>query len=213
MRGSKKNSETSAKSKPRRGRKSKVAQQELLLAALKLFAKNGYSETSFQEIADRFGISQQAILYHFPNKLALIEAVIKLVVAHNHSIVSQSTDLDDNAVVRLKKHFEKNLDWAVTYREESQIILLLYYLASYHPQFTSMYQTILSNARRRISEWVAAGKREGLVRKELDTVYASERLHDSLLGGIVNLLTTGGGKKEAALLVKHWEQWIGELLT
>ena len=200
------------KSPSKRGRKSKITRDQVLKVALRLFAKRGFSNASFQEIADSCAVSQPAILYHFPSKSILIEEVIKMVVLHNHTVVSAAFETRDDALVRLRKHFHTNLEWAMKSRDESQIILLLYYLASYEAPFSILYKKILLTARARISEWIAAGIREQLFYSKLEIEETSRQLHDSLLGGIVNLLSSGGGKRESELLHQSWEILFSKLL-
>nr|WP_218885907.1 TetR/AcrR family transcriptional regulator [Kineococcus aurantiacus] len=53
-----------------------MRRQEILDAALTVFAASGYRNASLREIADRIGISQQGLTYHFPTKDALLGAVL-----------------------------------------------------------------------------------------------------------------------------------------
>ncbi|PRY12180.1 TetR/AcrR family transcriptional regulator [Kineococcus rhizosphaerae] len=57
--------------------KSALRRQEILDAALTVFAASGYRSASLREIADRIGISQQGLTYHFPTKDALLAAVLQ----------------------------------------------------------------------------------------------------------------------------------------
>lgn len=50
--------------------------EELIHVASELFAENGYRDTSISDIAQRVGVSQQALLYYFGSKPALLDAVI-----------------------------------------------------------------------------------------------------------------------------------------
>jgi AcrR family transcriptional regulator len=54
-----------------------VAVADILDIALELFAARGIRGTSIAAIAARFGITDGAILHHFPTKNALIEAVLE----------------------------------------------------------------------------------------------------------------------------------------
>lgn len=58
-----------AKTRERRG--------TILDAALEVFAEGGYRSGSLREIAQRVGISEAGLLHHFPNKSALLEAVLE----------------------------------------------------------------------------------------------------------------------------------------
>ena len=53
----------------------------ILRSATRLFARNGFRGTSLQSIVDEVGIRKQSLLYHYPSKEALREAVIADLVA------------------------------------------------------------------------------------------------------------------------------------
>lgn len=52
-----------------------TTRESILLAALRLFSRNGYEGTSMRDIAGEVGISQGAIYKHFAGKDALLEAI------------------------------------------------------------------------------------------------------------------------------------------
>lgn len=62
---------------------------EIVDMALQLFARDGYHAVSLKQIASRTGIPKSSVLYHFPTKDALLQAVL----AHRDAttIVSPST--------------------------------------------------------------------------------------------------------------------------
>ena len=53
-----------------------LAQKKIMESALVMFAQQGLS-VSIAKIAEHAGITKQALMYHFPNKSRLLEAVIK----------------------------------------------------------------------------------------------------------------------------------------
>lgn len=64
----------------------------MLDAALASFGTRGYEATSLDALAATLGVTKQTILYHFPSKEALLEAVI------DRSAVELSTALEDALV-------------------------------------------------------------------------------------------------------------------
>lgn len=52
-----------------------TTRESILMAALRLFSRNGYEGTSMRDIAGEVGISQGAIYKHFAGKEALLEAI------------------------------------------------------------------------------------------------------------------------------------------
>ena len=59
--------------------KSKNTRTRILEAAMQLLAEEGYAATSTPAVAERAGLSRTAMLYHFPSRGALMEAVIHYV--------------------------------------------------------------------------------------------------------------------------------------
>ncbi|HZX01482.1 TetR/AcrR family transcriptional regulator [Kribbella sp.] len=64
----------------RQGRKASARgesrREELIAAAATLFAERGYATTSIADVAAAVGVTQQALLYYFGNKVGLLHAVI-----------------------------------------------------------------------------------------------------------------------------------------
>ncbi|MFF4776514.1 TetR/AcrR family transcriptional regulator [Microtetraspora fusca] len=52
--------------------------EEILLAALDVFAQRGYTGASIASIAERVGLSQQGVLHYFPSKDRLLAEVLRL---------------------------------------------------------------------------------------------------------------------------------------
>jgi TetR/AcrR family transcriptional regulator len=71
---------------------------ELRAIALEMFAENGYTGTSLQQIADAAGYSKSSVLYHFRSKEALFEEALAPSVAELEgflgSIVEKATSDD-----------------------------------------------------------------------------------------------------------------------
>jgi AcrR family transcriptional regulator len=58
--------------------KTKARRQEILAAAFEVFSTSGYRAGSLKDVADKVGLSQAGLLHHFPNKEALLEALLTL---------------------------------------------------------------------------------------------------------------------------------------
>ncbi|WP_067688624.1 TetR/AcrR family transcriptional regulator [Nocardia jejuensis] len=62
---------------PQRRRRADARREQIVDEALKTFADNGYHNASIAEIAERCGLSQPGLLHYFPNKAALLAAVLE----------------------------------------------------------------------------------------------------------------------------------------
>lgn len=76
--------------------KGRATQQEIIRTAILVFADVGYHGASLRDIAARVGISHPGLLHHFPNKVALLEAVLEYRDAADeesfHQDVARGTD-------------------------------------------------------------------------------------------------------------------------
>ena len=66
--------------------------QEILEAALELFSVQGFEATSVSQIADAVGIRKASLYSHFENKQAILDALVKNVLAQygEHSIFART---------------------------------------------------------------------------------------------------------------------------
>ena len=70
--------------------------EEILEAALDLFAVNGYEATSISQLADAVGIRKASLYSHFANKQDILDTVVETVLKGyaDHSIFVRA-DWDD----------------------------------------------------------------------------------------------------------------------
>lgn len=207
---------TGRRGRGRRTGDKKITETEILDAAIELFASRGFMTTSIQNIADRLGVSQSAVMYYFPSRPKLFVGCISLIQGRNRQVVEQAMRPEDNARARLVKHFRANLKWAVDAPHEAQIILLLYSMAAFDPEFSALNLAVLRAAREKILVFVLAGQREGLFGKAVRVPQAVELLHDNLLAGILNWVTTRKVLKDKKAhldaLTKKWDAFIDQTL-
>jgi AcrR family transcriptional regulator len=60
-----------------RYKKSEISAAQIVQAAIRVLARQGYARTSLMDIAKEAGMSKGAVHYHFPTKEALIQAVLE----------------------------------------------------------------------------------------------------------------------------------------
>lgn len=60
----------------RKDEKARATRRRILAAATELFARQGFHKTTTADLAAAIGMTQGALFYHFPNKEALLRAVL-----------------------------------------------------------------------------------------------------------------------------------------
>ena len=193
-------------------RKGESTRNKIILSAIKLAAKHGFAEASFQMIADDIGLSQSAVMYHFPDKNSLFEELVRTIVRHNHETVTELIAIEDNAGRRLLKHCLGNVVWALRYRrQDAQILLLLYYLAGRGEMFSKLFQQMIAQGRERILSHLLAGKREGLFKLKEEPAALAEVIQDTLFGAMLYAASSPEKSASAAEQEKKWKNFISAL--
>ena len=59
--------------------KSAITRKRIMEAGVTCLAEDGYASTTTSTVAERAGLTRAAMLYHFPSRMALIEAVVHYV--------------------------------------------------------------------------------------------------------------------------------------
>lgn len=129
-----------------KGEKSK---DRILNTALDLFSKYGYAETSAQEIADRCGVSQTTVFYHFKNKKYLFEHVLQKVITNNRSYFAAGAQKveEESEFSKLKFLLESNIDWAINFPKDAHVLLMLFNFASSDDDFKPLATNTINNGR------------------------------------------------------------------
>lgn len=85
--------ESKAQGKPR-GAYAKTGMKRIAIldAALAVFANGGYRAGSLREVAEQVGMSEAGLLHHFPNKSALLAAVLSHRDDHSGKLVPMEGD-------------------------------------------------------------------------------------------------------------------------
>lgn len=102
--------------------------------ARELFARDGFLATSVQDIADTVGSSKATVLYHFPSKDALLDAVLEdAMVAAEDLLQSLSGEgqLDHQGV--LEGFVVRLVDLLIAHRHALHIVITHVHLASSLP--------------------------------------------------------------------------------
>ena len=63
--------------------------QKIIICAVKLFARKGYTETTIRELADAAGLKGASIYNHFPSKNAILEYILEDYSAYNSSMFNE----------------------------------------------------------------------------------------------------------------------------
>ncbi|MFD6447999.1 TetR/AcrR family transcriptional regulator [Promicromonospora sp. NPDC060204] len=138
--------------------KGRATQQEIIRAAILVFADVGFHGASLRDIAARVGISHPGLLHHFPNKAALLEAVLE----YRDAVDEQSFQED---MERGSEYFEALLNLVERNRLRRPLVELFAGLSTEatspdhpaHEYFRRRYARVLGEQSELLRERAARG--------------------------------------------------------
>ena len=88
----------------------KTTPEAILRSSWQLFHRQGYHDTSLQQIADAAGLGKAGVLHHFGSKAGVMEGVIEYAInwyqRKIHSIIAGHASLEERLERFLRQHFE-----------------------------------------------------------------------------------------------------------
>src|SRR5262249_44046897 len=140
--------------------------QEILDVALELFAKNGYTGTSTQDIGDRVGLDKTSLYYYFRSKQEILFQVVARLRERGDLRMMRIESLDVAADERLAAAIRAHCREIRDHRDEAQV----YLIESRH--IVGKHRVELARFHRayehRLQQLILAGQEEGLFDPALD---------------------------------------------
>ena len=129
--------------------KSAISSQQIIEAAIRVLARQGYARTSLLEIAKEAGMSKGALHYHYPTKEALIHAVLETACNVVQARTVEAWSPSENPFEALRKSLEEL--WATRAQRTDEALVVADLLA------LSLYDESL---RPKLAEFYELGARQ-----------------------------------------------------
>ena len=159
--------------------KSDQTRQEILNAAVALFAKNGFHSTTINQIVEVAHLTKGAFYGHFKNKEAIFRAVVEEVKNEWNRMITREIREEGNALKKLNKMLDVFVRLTLQKKEKYVIFIVLI------AEFTEMedrFESVLKEAFDEIYDHVAGGIEEGKRAQQIRTEIDSRLLAITLVG-------------------------------
>lgn len=153
-----------------KNRESDESIEKIENAALRLFSKQGYSNTSLEEVASFAGFTKGAIYYHFNKKENLLLHVIQKIEARSIQRTSRevrATNVD--AIQQLVKFVQMQAHWGSQYPDD--LVLLIQASLEFYSKDSPVKQAILHYydvMENLVEEIIVRGIEEGSIPSDTD---------------------------------------------
>ncbi|PTA42912.1 TetR/AcrR family transcriptional regulator [Micromonospora sp. RP3T] len=161
---------TTSKQAAPRPTRGAATRQKILVEASRQFAVRGYYGTATRDIAEAVGVRQPSLFFHFPNKQAIVEELLRYSLERPTEVARQVLALPQPAAMRIYRYV-----WFDTHH----LLASPYDLTGVHrdelmdaPDFHE-WREKAHKLRRDIQELVRAGHVDGSLRP-VDPVLAQE---------------------------------------
>lgn len=192
-----------------RGRKRRA---EILHAARRLFAQNGFRGTSLAMLAEEIGITDAGLLYHFPTKNDLLLAVLEETDKEQEHRMSGGLDTDDANYISAWAEFGKVLE------EDPVLMALDVLMSAEHLQtasdFNDYFQRRYEEFRERLVRSLKKGKADGVYNSDFNPQLEAALMIAALDGLRLQWLLSDGRISIASAMryyIRHMESRIAAL--
>ncbi len=142
---------------------------QLVAAAIELFARHGYHGASVRAITGAAGVNLGAITYHFGSKGALYEAAIAAVLGPSTEHLARASSLPGSALERIERLVRGLFEYLSLHPQLPRV--LAHHLAAGLP-IAAVARDTMQNNLRLITSLIAEGQREGAIRHGDPTLMA-----------------------------------------
>jgi AcrR family transcriptional regulator len=147
----------------KRRRRPEARPGEILAAALELFSKKGFSATRMDEVAARAGVSKGAVYLYFPDKTALLKALVKQATGGQITEVAQLAESLNGPVAPLLRQLIAQIAHRIETTKLPSIVKLVIAESRAHPAIGKFYldnviRTALPILERLIQRGVTSGE-------------------------------------------------------
>ena len=136
--------------------KSAVSSQQIIDAAIRVLARQGYAKTSLLEIAKEAGMSKGALHYHYPSKEALIHAVLETACNAVQARTMEAWSPSDNPFDALRKSLQELWATRAERTDEALVVADLLALSLYdeslRPTLAEFYELAAKQIRQYLEE-------------------------------------------------------------
>ncbi|MGY4494998.1 TetR/AcrR family transcriptional regulator [Pseudomonas sp. TE3610] len=192
--------------KRRRAPKGEMRRMALLDAATQVFARDGYQNASMRDVADIAGITTVGLLHHFPNKVALLKALLD---RRDERVVERFGELDMAPTLEgFLRFLRMSMGFSVEDASECQAALMINVesLSDKHPAFPwyqEKFEVVHGHAQAHLASLVASGA----IRADVDIKSLALELF-SLMDGLQIQWLRG---RDSVDVMQVFELYLGRL--
>ena len=178
--------------------------QEILDAALKVFADKGYHAAGIADIAAELNIGHGTFYRYFKNKLDIFNAVLARIMAELMLVLTREPP-STNSLDEYREQLMRIGDglFGVFISDLRNIRIVFFEALAADPQVRDGIMNALDMSANLTRAYLDNGVRKGFLRADLDTEIASKAINAVIFEGAKQVLRAPDAEAEARRWVQH----------
>ncbi len=162
-----------------RREQAEVRKQQILDAALNLFAQHGFAATSTKRIAQEVGVTEGLIFHYFPSKADLLMAV----ATQRRTFLGEATALLEQAQGRPARVVLGGivLGWVEAIQRQAELVTMLLVESQTNPELAEVFRGVVRQMVTAMTGYLAGRVRAGELRSDLPVTTSSMVFFSSLM--------------------------------
>ncbi len=163
----------------RRKLQAQARREQILEAAVRLFAHYGYDGTSTRQIAQEVHVTEGLLFHYFPTKADLLAAVLETHHVFLGAFRTTLTNAHDQPVALLLPQIAR--EWLLTLRREAAFTSVLLATAQTNPHVGAMLQQIIQQGIALMADYLSGRVQAGELRADLPLETSARLFFSSLI--------------------------------
>ncbi len=148
-----------------RQEQAEARKQQIIDAALGLFAQNGYAATSTKRIAQEVGVTEGLIFHYFPSKVELL----MVVATQRRTFVGEAAALLDKAENRPAREVLGGivLGWVEAIQRQSNLVTMLLIESQTNSELATVFRGVVGQMVAAMTAYLGSRVKAGELRSDL----------------------------------------------
>ena len=165
--------------------KGEETKKKIIEGAEILFTENGYDSTSVQDICNKVEISKGAFFYHFPTKEFLFLEILDKYLSELDKRMNEIEKKSKNTLRAMEEMVIILEEIFITSEGKFTIFLEFLRKASKETEIMKKISYQFQKYKKYVYEMIEKGKREGNIKKEIDSEFISQLIISLAIGMIL----------------------------
>ncbi len=182
-------------------------------AVVELAGEQNPNDITTAAIANRMGLTQGAIFRHFPNKEAILNAVMEWVAEQLTSKIEKAICSETSSLCALEKMFMAHVSFVTTHPGIPRMLFGELQNAR-ETRTKHMVQMLIQRYKKKVQQLIKQGQLSGEINKDLDIEAASTLFLGMIQGLVIQSLIAGDTaniKREAPKVFTIYKQGLEDI--